>query len=75
MSAPDRAVPIARHADGVERRLLLDEMEETARAIRKGRGGFRDVAPDEARGLEAAIDRLRDEICVRGSRDFGGAFD
>lgn len=75
MSAPDRVTPIARHADGVERRLLLDEMEETARAIRKGHGGFRDVDPDEARGLEAAIDRLRDEICVRGPRDFGGVFD
>lgn len=75
MSETDRVIPFPRHADGVERRLLLDEMEETARAIRKGRGGFRDVAPAEARGLEAAIDRLRDELCVRGPRDFDGAFD
>lgn len=75
MPETDRAIPLPRHADGVERRLLLDEMEETARAIRQRRPGFRDVAPDEARGLEAAIDRLREEVAVRDPRDFGGAFD
>lgn len=75
MSDQDRVVPPTVLSDGLERRLLLDEMEETARAIRRGQRGFRDVRPEEARGLEAAIDRLRDEICVRGPRDFGGAFD
>ena len=75
MSAQDRVVPPSVLSDGLERRLLLDEMEETARAIRRGQGGFRDVGAAEARGLEAAIDRLRDRICVRGPRGFDGAFD
>lgn len=73
MHDTDRVVPLGTHGDrrpmsARERTLMLDEMEETARAIRARVGGFGGVEEAEARGLEAAIARLRDDLRVRDER-------
>lgn len=73
MHETDRVVPLASYRDRppmsvLERALMLDEMEETARAISARVGSFGDVEEEEARGLEAAIGRLRDDLRVRDER-------
>lgn len=66
MHEMDRVVPLQSHDDrprmsARERMLMLDEMEETARAIRERVGGFGDVGADEALGLDAAQTRPRSQ--------------
>lgn len=73
MHETDRVVPLDSYRDrppmsALERALMLDEMEETARAIRARVGSVGDVEEEEARGLEAAIARLRDDLRVRDER-------
>lgn len=73
MHETDRVLPLETQGDrrpmsAGERTLMLDEMEATARTIRERVGGFGGVEEDEARELEAAIARLRDDLRVRDER-------
>jgi hypothetical protein len=58
----DLPTPDARFRD---RLLLLDEMEETAQAIRARAAGFDDVAEDQVRRLEAAMHAMRAGVAPR----------
>jgi hypothetical protein len=50
-----------------DRLLMVDEMEETAQAIRAKAAGFDDVAEDQARQLETALQALRADLSRRGA--------
>jgi hypothetical protein len=54
-------------ADGAfrDRLLMVDEMEETAEAIRAKAVGFDDVAEDQVQRLEGALRALRADLARR----------
>jgi hypothetical protein len=45
-----------------DRLLMIDEMEETAEAIRSRAAGFDDVAVEQVQRLEAALRSLREDV-------------
>ena len=74
MDQMDREQDLGRAADLVidldpayrDRLLLVDEMEETAQAIRARAVGFDDVADEQVQRLESALEALRADLGRRG---------
>ena len=70
MDQMDREQDLGRAADLVidldpayrDRLLLVDEMEETAQAIRARAVGFDDVADEQVQRLESALEALRADL-------------
>jgi hypothetical protein len=69
----DREIGLGRDGDASrepqdhyrDRLLMVDEMEETAEAIRAKAAGFDDVAEEQARALETALQALRADLSRR----------
>jgi hypothetical protein len=55
-------------ADYRDRLLMVDEMEETAEAIRAKAVGFDDVAEEQVQRLETALRALRADLSRRGEQ-------
>jgi hypothetical protein len=58
--------PLVNDSSYRDRLLMVDEMEETAEAIRSKASGFDDVASEQVERLESALRALRADLARRG---------
>jgi hypothetical protein len=61
-----RGGDVSLRPDYRDRLLMVDEMEETAEAIRAKTQGFDDVAEEQVQRLESALRALRADLARRG---------